>query len=127
MKRKDHRLISAEQFFRKHAGFSYDPQTQTREQGIAQCAEALSIAEYDARDKGFTYSWSIDPDVNSSDFSDEKPFYSLWQCAMYDRKGRIVNSLHGIDFGRNRDPFGKAYKRVVEAELAIDGIGNEPQ
>lgn len=127
MKRKDHKLVSAAQFFAKHAGYSYDPKKETEDQGRMRCAESLAIDEYDARDKGFTFLWSVDPDINSGDFSDEKPFYKLWQCAMYNREGRIVNSLHGIDFGRNKEPFGKPYKRVVEAELAGEGMTNEPQ
>lgn len=127
MKRKEHKLISAVQFFAKHAGYSYDPKAETPEQGQQRCAKSLAVAEYDARDGGFTYEWSVDPCIDSSEFSEESPAWQLWQCAMYDRNGGIVNSLHGIDFGRDKEPFGRPYKRVVEAELAIDGLTNAPQ
>ena len=132
------------QFFLKHAGFSYDPKTETRMQGRMKCARMLAKAEREARDGGFSYQWSIDPDILSSDWihdnedgeRDHDPWHT-WQCAMYApykpqeeyyglRPG-IVASLHGIDFGRDGKPWGNPYKRVVEAELAIDGLTNEPQ
>lgn len=121
------------QFFLKHAGYSFNPQTETPMQGRIRCARALAKAERQARDQGFSYSWSIDPDVDSSDFGDNldngvlgEP-WKLWQCAMYNADGRIVASLHAIDFGRDGSPWSDPYKRVVEAELAMEGLTNEPQ
>lgn len=119
--------ICAEKFFYAHAGYSYDPKTETETEGHIKCARALAKAEREAHVKGFTYRWSIDESSDSSDWDDEKPAYQVWQCAMYNRDFRIVNSLHGIDFGRGGQPWGSEYERVVEAELAIDGLTNEPQ
>lgn len=118
--------MNAYQFFLKYAGCSYDASNETAKQGRIRGARQLAKAEREARDEGFTHNWSIDQHVDSSEFSDSEP-YQLWQCAMYNALGEIVNSLHGIDFGRDGSPFNSTYKRVVEAELALDGLTNEPQ
>ena len=118
--------MNAYQFFLRHAGYSYDPKTQTKMQGRIQCARRLADAERQARNAGFSYRWNEDT-LTSEEFSDEKPGWTLWNCAMFNAKGKIVNSMGGIDFGRDRDPWSDPCKRVVEAELAIDGLTNEPQ
>ena len=125
--------MNAYQFFLKHAGYSYDPKTETVMQGRIRGARALAKDERDARNGGFTYVWSIDEMSTSAEFdnddfngSNSDP-WQLWQCAMLNAEGRIVNSLHGIDFGRDGSPWGDAYRRVVEAELAGEGMTNEPQ
>jgi hypothetical protein len=41
---------------------------------------------------------------------------------MVDEDGKIVQSLCFIDFGRDGSPWGDSYKRVVEAELALEQI-----
>jgi hypothetical protein len=122
------------QFFLKHAGQSYNPATETQMQGRIRNARHLAEVERKARDGGFFYIWSIDPDCLSSDWIDDNEDggrnndpWQTWQCAMYNSDRRIVNSLHGIDFGRDGSPHGDTYKRVVEAELALDGLTNEPQ
>jgi len=114
-------------FFHEHAGYSYDPKRETKAQGRMRCARALAKAEADASSKGFYFRWSIDPDTDSSDFEDSGEPWQLWQCAMYNPEGRIVASLHGIDFGRDGEPWGEPYRRVVEAELAGEGIDAPPQ
>ena len=119
--------MNAYQFFMKHAGTSHNPQTETRMQGKIRGARALAKAEREARDGGFTYAWTIDPMSDSSDFEDSSEPWQLWQVCMLNADGRIVASLHGIDFGRDGSPYGDAYKRVVEAEIALDGLTNEPQ
>ena len=119
--------MNAYQFFLKHAGYSHDPKTETTMQGRVRCARALAKAERAARDGGFSCRWSVDEMSTSADWSDEEPAYEQWQCGMYNESGRIVNSLHGIDFGRDGSPWSSDYRRVVEAELALDGLTNEPQ
>jgi hypothetical protein len=126
-------MKAAERFFYLNAGYSYGA-GETPEQGRKRCARTLARAERAAANKGFSYRWSIDPHGSSADWiepnedggRDNNP-WQVWQCAMYNRDGRIVDSLHGIDFGRGGEPWGDNYKRVVEAELAIDGLTNEPQ
>ena len=118
---------TAYQFFLKHAGYSYDPTKETRAQGRRRCARLYAKAERAALEGGFSFDWSVDPHSDSSDWSDETPPYEQWQCVMYNSDGRIVSSLHGIDFGRDKTPFESTYKRVVESELAVEGIDNTPQ
>jgi hypothetical protein len=120
-------LSAAETFFYVHAGYSHSPATETPEQGRERGAKQLAKDEQTARDGGFSFRWSIDPYSDSSEFEKSQEPWQLWQCAMYNSDGRIVNSLHGIDFGRDGDPWSSNYRRVVEAELAREGLTNEPQ
>lgn len=107
-----------EQFFYDNAGFSYDPKTQTPEQGKLECAKALADAETLATAHGYSFEWFIDPDITSADFQDDD--YSLWCCQMHNDDGDVVGSLSGIDFGPDGEPWGNDYRRVVEAELALE-------
>lgn len=118
--------MNAYQFFMKHAGYSYG-NGETKMQGRIRCARQLAKDEAAARRYGFTYAWDIDPDINSSDFDDTRPPYRLWQCCMLNPEGRIVGSLHGIDFGPDGTPWANPYRRVEEAELAYDVLTNAPQ
>ena len=120
-------------FFYNHAGYSYDPKHETIRQGKTKCARALASAEAAAREGGFCFKWSIDPHSTSAEFdnddfrgSNSDP-WQLWQCCMFNSDGGTVNSLHGIDFGRDGNPWSDPYRRVVEAEIAMDGITNPPQ
>lgn len=110
------------QFFREYAGYSYNPATQTAAQGRRECASRLARAERVASKRGYYFDWDIDPETNSSDFSDEPDPWQLYVCRMYDEDGELIGSLHGIDFGRDGSPAGEPYRRVVEAELALDAI-----
>lgn len=115
------------QFFHKHAGYSWTPGKETKAQGRARCAKALAAAEKAARESGAWFDWSIDPCASSADWIERgkdggpgrKP-WQVWQCAMYDESGACVASLHSIDFGRDGEPYGDPYRRVVEAELASE-------
>jgi hypothetical protein len=112
-----------QQFFFDHAGYSYDPKTETPEQGrerCERCAARLADAEMEGRRKGLSFQWSID-DIDSTSFTDEKPSWRLYQCVCTDRDGEVLASLGGIDLGRNGD-YSDPYCRVVEAELAMEAI-----
>jgi hypothetical protein len=110
-------------FFYRHAGFSYDPATETREQGRRRRARMLAQAERDARVYGLSFAWNVDPDVDSSDWSDDRPAWQVWECHAMNRDGDMLACLGGIDFGRDGSPEGEAYARVVEAELAQEAMG----
>lgn len=112
-------LNKSEQFFFDNAGYSYDPKTETQEQGRERCARALARAEAWALENDYSFEWSVDPFSNSSDFRDDCPPYALWECAMRDEKGRLVQSIGGVDFGLG-EPWGDPYRRVSEAELALE-------
>lgn len=119
-------------FFFKHAGWSYDPKTETRVQGRWKCARALAEAEAWARDCGVWYEWK-QSDINSSDFSDEKPNWALFDCTAYRTNGKIevIGHLAACDFGRDCDPWTdadtRAYARVVEANLALEAMPPEQE
>ena len=113
-------MTTAYNFFLANAGFSYNPETETKIQGRRRCAKGLAKAETWARENGYSFDWSVDPYVDSSEFSDESPAWQLWVCVMYGPEGEHVSSLHAIDFGRDGSPYGDSYKRVVEAELASE-------
>ena len=100
---------SASRFFFEHAGYSYDPKKETKLQGRWRCATALALAERKANDAGLSFEWPVDPDSN---FSEEKPAWSLWQCLARGQDNEVVASLGGIDFGRRGEPWGDPYERV---------------
>lgn len=110
-------------FFTEYAGFAYRSEA-TREEDRRHNAESLAEAERMASDLGWAFVWSVDPHTDSSDWSDDDDPYQQWQCVAYDENGDIRASLHGIDFGRDSDPWGDPYRRVVEAELAAEGADN---
>ena len=119
-------------FFFDHAGFSYDPLTETAEQGQARCAEQLADAEEQARDAGCSFEWSIDPGTTSADWIDDRKNggkrrnpWATWQCLMRDADGAVVQALGGIDFGRDGSPWGDPYRRVIEAELALEWMAEQ--
>ena len=131
--------LNSYQFFLKHAGYSYDPKTQTAMQGRIQGARALAAAERKARDADISFKWSIDPDCTSAEFcapsedgGHNKAPWQTWQCVAYQSmdcvqsSARIVASLYGIDFGRNGEPWGDPHRRVVEAELALEALEVQP-
>ncbi len=114
-------------FFLKWAGFSYDPKTETKEQGRRRCARLLATAEKAAREAGVSFKWEIDPLITSADwlksYEDGGKYrapWETWVCSMYDEAGDLRASLGGIDFGRGGNPYESTYRRVVEAELATE-------
>ncbi len=111
----------AQAFFYEHAGWSQSP-GESKHQGKTRCAKALAKAEARATSNGYSFAWDIDPDSNSSDFSNRKPYYDLWFCLCRDASGHIVASLYAIDFGAGGSPWGQPYRRVVEAELASEAL-----
>ena len=131
-------MMNSYQFFLKHAGYSYDPKNETRMQGLVRGARALARAEREARDVGIWFKWEIDPDTFSSDWIDNNrdggkncdPWrtWTCCACSPHESPGRfsnlstVVASLSGIDFGRDGQPWGDPYKRVVEAVMALEAL-----
>lgn len=107
------------EFFYEWAAQSCKP-PQTWAEGRLAGANKLAKAETWARAKGYRFEWS-ECDTTSQEFSSKRPYYPLQACCMIGPDGiEIVQSLHGIDFGRdNPQPHG-TYVRVVEAELALE-------
>lgn len=108
-------------FFYRNAGFAWG-EGETKAQGRARGARALAAAEAWMQENGAVYQWKHDGTA-SAEFTGKKPGYALWECCMYqviDNELVFVESLGGIDFGENGEPWGNDYRRVVEAELALD-------
>lgn len=107
-------------FFRDNAGASWNPTKETQAQGTWRGALRLASAELHAERAGLSFSWEVDPGIDSSEFSDEKPAWDLWLCDCFMPDGEsLACSLGAIDFGRDGSPHGENYARVVEAELAL--------
>lgn len=105
------------EFFYDNAGFSFDPEKETQEQGRMRVAIGLAKAERDASENGVHFQWSHDG-MDSSEWIDTDDPWPTWQCVAYDGNGEIVDSICGVDFGRDGDPHSDVYRRVVEAEIA---------
>lgn len=106
-----------QKFFYDNAGYSWNPATETQDEGRTRCAVELADAEAKGREAGLSFDWSIDHDADSRDHAKGKR-YDLRQCVCYDAEGEAVAYLGAVDFGRNGSPHSDNYRRVVEAELA---------
>lgn len=115
--------MNAFDFFFAHGGYSYRPEAESPLAGRVLWALELAAAEATARERGFSFEWSIDPDIDSSDFSDDPEPWSLWVAVARDEHGDIVASLGGVDFGRDGSPYSDPYARVVEAALSFEALG----
>ena len=109
-----------EGFFYDQAGYGYQPDQETKEEERRRCARQLAEAERVASEAGFSYEWEIDLSGDSSEFNDDPEPWALWCCVCRDMDGAFMASLYGIDFGRDGEPWGQPYRRVVEAELALE-------
>ena len=114
------KLTKQEQFFYDNAGYSYDPETETPEQGRTHCARQLAAAETKAAQAGVYAQWMTDPHTDSSDWSDDPEPWATWCVTITHPETGQSDSLGGVDFGRDGEPWGNPYARVVEAELALD-------
>lgn len=118
-------MTSNEQFFYDHAGFSYDPKTETEEQGKGRRAREMARAEQYGREHGWVFEWRDDQDADHSFVEGWTPEEQAeWRevehealfCVLKDTDGKVLESLGGIF-----DPTTE-YGRVVEAELASEAL-----
>jgi hypothetical protein len=111
-------------FFLKNAGYSYDPATQTPRQGKSAGARRLAQAERDARALGYRFEWQDYPDgcigcdcgEADCDCSTGRAHVCL-VCLMRDSAGVCCQSLGSVC------KPSREYRRVVEAELALEEVG----
>jgi hypothetical protein len=108
------------EFFHEQAGYSYDPKTETPEQGRRRCALALAEAELWFWNRGGQVEWEEDDCPDRSGIDHGGP---LFVCTVRVRCSECgewrTESLGGIDLG----PTGNEcddYKRVVVAEMALE-------
>lgn len=122
------KLTGQQQFFYENAGFSYDPKTETAEQGKRRRAVELAEAETIAARNDWYVEWEQDDSecmgcsCESADCpcSTGEPHETLGAVLRNDQD-RVLASLWGI-CGATSD-----YRRVVEAELAADAIYEQTQ
>lgn len=114
-------MEKAAQFFYEHGGYSFNPSTETAEQGRARCAESLASAERYALSQGFTFEWADDWSVGDhvAEFGDcykDGGPQTCESCVCRDADGNVLASLGCIDDANTN------YRRVIEAELASEGM-----
>lgn len=113
-------MTPAEQFFYDHAGYMAKA-SESLEEGHRRTAILLAYAEAWARRKGIRFDWADDWAGDHS-YVDQAMFegYEVTACEVctaYSRKGNVKASLGCID---DASP---EYRRVVEAELAMEVMG----
>ena len=107
---------TAEEFFYAHAGFGYNLLTQTPKQGKRETARKLAEAEEYADEHGWWVEWVWDTEADPLDWSGEGPIgESAEVCSLFAESG-VLASLCGIWDATQK------YRRVVEAELALEAM-----
>ncbi len=112
-------MTKAEKFFFEYAGYGWTPGKETSRQGRERGAKHLAKAEQRASEDGYSFVWD-----KGSMVSEDKEPYDLWSCVMKTMKGAVVDSISGVDFGPDGEPWGDPYRRVTEAELALVHLGS---
>lgn len=113
---------SAEHFFWEAAGYSYNPDVQSAQEGRADCARLLANAERQASAAGVSFRWEESDETDGS-FRRTRVPYRLWDCRAYDMHGKVVGFLGACDFGPPpASPWSDPYRRVVEAEVAAEVV-----
>lgn len=111
-------LSPAAQFFFDHAGSSYNPATETPEQGRTRCAiqlaeaEALYLRAHQVSD--VTCEWVTDPDADLSWMRPKDRKNACVEGCGIKNNEEYLASLWGITDADDD------YKRVVRAELALE-------
>ena len=106
-------IFAAYKFFKANAGWATPP-------GRAACALALARAEADAADHDVTFVWEDDSDAYFCDPEGYEGAEEILSCMAFQpceccgKPDEVVASLGGI-----ADP-NDDYRRVVEAELALE-------
>jgi hypothetical protein len=107
-------------FFEQNAGYARQPD-ETDDAARARCAGDLVKAERWAQNAGVTFDWSDDWHV-----TDHRAEYDCYNdggpetcqsCTCYSSNGDVLASLGCIDDATDD------YRRVVEAELALEAMG----
>jgi hypothetical protein len=114
-------LSKDERFFYDHAGWSYNPQTESKLAGHMNSAKQLAEAERQVRNLGWRFDWQDDWTVGSHTAEYGKDCgepETCESCIVYSEVGTILASLHCIDDADHN------YRRVIEAELALEALAN---
>lgn len=107
------RLGRAYLFFKEHGATVYGH--------AAQVAYDLARAEKWARDEGIEFEWKDDPD-SYRDYSDSEPGVMVFEfCVAVNEDGEVLASLGGVGDASTE------YRRVVEAELALEAMREDDE
>ena len=118
-------LDKAVLFFYANAGSSYRPDSQTEVNGRLLGAIALAQAEQWARTNGCYYVWDNDEDTECQNEAGGWEYYPAVSCLMRQHttdpayRSRYLSSLGAIIESSNSTERDN-YRRVVEAELALE-------
>jgi|SRR5689334_19882453 len=107
-------MNDAEQFFYDHAGYGYDPATETPEQGREKCARKLAYAEAQRQERGWWVEWSHDR-------YNEGMYLAILFCVAPFTGERYALASTGACDAEDGDP----YRRVIVAELACEALAEE--
>jgi hypothetical protein len=107
-------LTNDERFFYENGGYSWNPATETEEEGRRRTARDLARAMKWARDNGYSFQWEWD-----EWYEDNGSVGPYVGCVMRDPMGNVVASLWGIE---DEGPVPVPYYRVIEAELASEAM-----
>lgn len=128
-------MTKQEQFFYDNAGYSYNPKTETETEGRQRGAVAMAQAETYAREHNWSFSWEYEQErpqdvfgkpcprkskCNLSDckFAHYNPRNEFFSCLLWDNGDtpKVIGSLGMIEAPT------REYRRVVEAELALEAM-----
>jgi hypothetical protein len=111
-------------FFYEHAAFSYDPATETADEGKMNCAMSYALAEAFGKKHNVVFDWDIDYDAMNWEFNSEYKEYTHYMCEMkvWDEALEqyvYADGLGGIMFAdkETNAPEEQDYARVIQAEL----------
>lgn len=112
------RLSDAETFFYDNAGYSYDPATETREEGRRRCAREMANDEEWLRNSDDVRSQWGDDDSGDHSYLQQDEFrgYQVTTCefcSILDETGSVIYASLGCI-----DDADDNYRRVIESELA---------
>lgn len=105
-------MTRLEQFFYDHAGYGYDPETETPEHAQQDHAVQLAAALHYAIDHLWHFEWAPDRD-EPCNCGERNCGHTVEYCQLWGGY-RVLASLSAI-CGATDD-----YRRVVEAELALE-------
>ncbi len=130
------RYARAVKFFHANAGYGFDPQKETKAQGRMRCARLLARAEAYAYEHEWRYVWEPDTCIGGDCGETETcehpccqgTEHEVYSCALlsgdascYDGHGRATGGAVLASLGSICEPDDN-YKRVVEAELALEAM-----
>jgi hypothetical protein len=116
-------LTPAQLFFYERGGYSYDPKTETTDEGRIRRAIELAQVEAYGHNLGYTFAWDDDWEVGNHfvfygySYRNGEP-KTCEHCCCKDAEGNVVASVGCIDDATPQ------YRRVIEAELADEALSS---